>query len=171
MPDQPKLVPVPRDGGGLANTLKVIAAMLAGAALLYLALLYGPSDNQYIRIGLWAAFFIAAAMTFKGLRDTLNGYGVRFLALPSTWMMLVVAVAGILLGFSRANEPSAGLSTFEVILIAGILLLTVVSAFGNVVRTNVIFGVVLTLVQLVFSGLLILAALVVFKSRNQNQQR
>ena len=80
--------------------------------------------------------------------------------------MLLVAGAGITLVVSRANAESAGLSTFDAILIAGIVLLTVLSSFSNISKTNFIFGFVLTLVQLVFSGSLILVAAMVWQSRN-----
>jgi hypothetical protein len=119
-----------------------------------------------MRIGLWVAFLIAAIAAFGELVATLKDYNLRFLALPSTWTMLLVASGGIILGFSRANAPLAGLSTFDAILIAGIVLLAVLSTLSNISKTNLIFGVVLTLVQLVFSGLLILVAAMVWQSRN-----
>jgi protein-S-isoprenylcysteine O-methyltransferase Ste14 len=83
---------------------------------------------------------------------------------------LLVVVAGVVLVFSRTNAASAELSTFDAISIAIIVLLTVLSTFSNILKTNFLFGIILTLIQLLFSGLLIVVAAAVWGSARKRGQ-
>lgn len=139
---------------GYSDTLKFIVFTAGAAALLYLALQFGSSDNQYIRIGLWVAFLTIIIMAFRELFGTLRDYNLNFFTLPSTWLMLLVAVACIFL-ISGRQHSAAPLSTFDVISIAAILLFTAFSLFSNISKTNFIFGFILTLIQLLFAIVLV----------------
>jgi hypothetical protein len=82
--------------------------------------------------------------------------------------MLLVAIAGILLVYSRA-DAAGPFSTFDVILIAAMLLFTALSVISNISKTNLIFGFILTLIQLLFSALLILTVWALSSNRKQRR--
>jgi hypothetical protein len=85
--------------------------------------------------------------------------------------MLLVVLAGMLLAYSRGDTQSGNpTSSLDLIIIAAILLLAGFSLFSNISKTNLIFGSVLTLVQLLFSVLLIVVAAVVWSSRNSRPE-
>jgi hypothetical protein len=137
---------------GSWDTLKFILSTATAGGLLYLALQFGSSDNLYIPIGLWLSSLAASLLACGKLLQTLEDYNLNLLTLSSTWNMLLVAIGGGFLLMGGVSEP---LATVHVVLIAGILLFTGLSLISNISKTNVIFGIILTLIQLLLSALLI----------------
>jgi hypothetical protein len=137
---------------GSWDTLKFILSTGTAGGLLYLALQFGSSDNLYIPIGLWLSSLAASLLAWGKLLQTLEDYNLNLLTLSSTWNMLLVAIGGGFLLMGGVSEP---LATVHVFLIAGILLFTGLSLISNISKTNLIFGIILTLIQLLISALLI----------------
>jgi hypothetical protein len=166
----PRRLPPPVQRSGLADTIILVALLAVGIGVLYFALLYGPSNNQYVRIGIWVAFLVTGLLALRVLIRTLKDYQVEFFTLPSTWLILGAAMSAVVLMFSRGNAASADFSTLDVILIAAGMVLAAISLFGNVLRTNIVFGVLLTLVQLVFSGLVIIVTMAILFGRKGHEK-
>jgi hypothetical protein len=152
--------------GGWSKTFGLIVLAVLSVVLVQWALLYGPADNQIVRIGLWLGVLVCVCMTLSFFVEAMRSYQVHFLLLPSTWLMLLaLALAvGFLFAhrtvndgelFSNWTDLFSNLTNLEVALLAGVMLCSFVSVIVNIAKTNLIFGIVLSALQLTFSVLLI----------------
>lgn len=131
---------------GRRDTFVLILWTAVAVPCFYFALQYGPLDNQYIRIGLWLGVVLGIILILRTFFAILREYKLNLLTSPSTWMMLLTAVLAVFL-FNRISEHfPGGFTNPDMLMLAGILVFSVWSLISNIVRTNVIFGVILTVI-------------------------
>src|SRR5687767_15098543 len=153
---------VPRKAPGWMATIVVVALCATAVLLFQHGLTYGAGDNQLVRFGVWAIFVFVtlAALVFFGA--TLAHYDVNLLRLPSTYLSLAsVFLAVVLVLLRREIEPTfffTELSHFEMALLATVAAFFLSALAVNILKTNMVFGCLLTLVQVTFSVIVLVVA-------------
>jgi hypothetical protein len=148
---------------GWKKTVTLIVLLVVAMSLASIAT-YLPIGHQLLRIGVWIAFLLAFAFSVGAYVDCLRAYDLQFLSMPSTWLMLLnLALVWVLsVSFGDSISLVNGIpwvhrtNDFGAILIAAIVLLFVSSVVSNIARTNLVFGVILTITQVLFSILLVI---------------
>ena len=162
MSDQPISEP-PVGRGGFRDTIGLIVSTTAVVLLTYLAGQFGTGDNQFLRLGLWIFVILAAIYALVKFLSVTKDYEINLLTMGSTWWMLLTAILiGILLLYG--SHGSNDYSTFDMVMFAAILVLSGMSLIYNISKTNLLFGAILTAIQLVFSILVIAIILSSFNS-------
>jgi len=148
------------------QTIGLIVWMAIAGVACQFALTYGPTDNQGIRLGLWIGVFASVIMALVMFAALLRFYRVNLLYLPSTWILLLdVVLIAILLYGSQGTNAQQGFSTFQIAMAALILLTVGFALFLNIVKTNLLFGVILTITQLALSILVVALAFMIWNER------
>ncbi len=113
----------PVGSGGLRDTVALIASTVAVVLLTVLAGQFGPGDNQFLRLSLWVLVVIGAIYALVKFFSVTKDYKINLLTLGSTWWMLLTEVLfGIFLLWGHGSN---GLSSFGMMLLAGLLVLSV----------------------------------------------
>jgi hypothetical protein len=166
---------------GWKKTFQLVGLLSASIFLISLAL-YVPTNNQILQIGVWIAFLISSILTVGTCVDLLESYSVKFLSLPSTWLMflnLILMWAFVsyfgsnFLDLVRGASWAHQLNSTGTLLLAGMILLIVASFISNIGQTNVLFGILLTIFQFVFSIILIVAFFLIastFGAKNKRRR-
>lgn len=148
------------------QTVGLIVWMAVAAGVCEFALTYGPTDNQGIRLGLWIGVFASVIMALVMFTTLLSFYRINLLYLPSTWVLLLdVVLIAILLYGSQGTHAQQGYSTFQIAMAALILLTVGFALFLNIVKTNLLFGIILTVIQLALSILIVGLAFTIWNER------
>lgn len=144
----------PNAPSGLVTTFVLLGFTLLSTLCLYYALQFDREANQTIRISLWIAFVASAIFAIGAFVGGLDTYKIRFLRLPSTWLTLLTVLLAIILAWMRRGETGS-LTDAQMFLLAAISALSIFSLISNMIKTNVVFGVLLTIIQLMFSLLIV----------------
>lgn len=148
------------------QTIGLIIWMAIAGVVCQFAVAYGPTDNQGVRLGLWIGVFASIIMALVMFAALLRFYKVNLLYLPSTWILLLdVVLIVILLYGSQGTNGQQGYSTFQIAMAALILLTAGFSLFLNIVKTNFLFGIILTVIQLALSILVVALAFMIWNER------
>jgi len=153
----PQVPSDPSYGSGRGGeTLSMIALLVLWVALFLSTFGRGPTD-QTVLIGLWTAFMITSIASLVIFSQLLRSYRTNLLTIPSTWLVTsAFALFVVLLWIGFSAEP---LSNVQIFLISAALLAVVVSLLTNIRGTHLVFGLVLTAVQLLFFVVIMAVAL------------
>lgn len=146
------------------RSVAVLGLIALTIALVNEALTFGAGDNQYLRFALWIEITIASMAALIFFTLALNDFGIRLLSEPSTYLsvlaVLLTAVFCVIrrehISWESVGTYFQNLSNVEMLILAIINVLIVFSLMLNIRATNVLFGIVLTVVQMALSVLLLL---------------
>jgi hypothetical protein len=160
--------PMDAEPSGWAKTF-LLVLFAASGALTYFALQYGPADNQAARIALWLGFLLCALFTIAIFVDLTRSYQLNLLTLPSTWLMSLASILAIIFLFSHGvvDDGEAFGSLFRnltdghMLLLAGLVVATISALITNIIKSNLLFGLLLSSVQLALVVLMLAMAVAI----------
>jgi hypothetical protein len=142
----------------VAWTVILLAACAVSILFAYYATSYGVEDNQIVRLVLWIGFICFVILTIVVFKLILSAYNVGLLTLLVSTFGAVLCVL-LFAGFAMTHKGDGGLfsdiGSLRMFILAGAILCLIFTVVTNVLKTNVLFGIVLTVTQLAFSVLLI----------------
>jgi len=157
---------------GWAYTALFLMVLGVGASCLYFGILSQPSHDPILRLAVWSGFVICTVFAIYIFFLTMRIYDVRLWRLPSTYLMLLVIILLLAVSTTFIDNPgriqqfqlNAQTPNWVMLWIASVLVLVILSLIINIVKTNLVFAVLLTLTQLFVIFLILAVVATVFDS-------